>query len=115
MVRYVHIGTFMSGIIAPGTDQERRRHHRIEVSAPASFLTNDTIRVARCVSLSMGGAGLRTRTSMPSGAILKLKVSLSTGQIHTLAEVVRARGTDIGVRFVQLDPTSMDAILSSID
>jgi len=62
----------------------------------------------------MGGAGLRTRASMRSGALLKLKVSLGTGQVHTLAEVVRTRGSDVGVRFVQLDPHSMDAILSSI-
>ena len=62
----------------------------------------------------MGGAGLRTRSNVPSGSVLKLKVNLSSGQVHTLAEVVRSQGSDLGVRFVELDPSSMNAILTSV-
>jgi hypothetical protein len=104
----------MSDPVVPELEQERRRHHRVEVSAPASFLANDAIRVARCVSLSMGGANLRTWATLRAGAMLKLKVNLSTGELRTMAEVVRSEGPNIGVRFTQLDQDSMRAILSSV-
>lgn len=93
---------------------ERRRHHRVSVSVPASLLLNDSVSVARCVSLSMGGARLHSRTPLPQGSVLKLKFGLGARRVHTVAEVVRSEGNDAGVRFTQLDPDSMGTILSSV-
>ena len=76
---------------------------------------NDAARPARCVNLSMGGAALVCDARVSSGTVFKLAMDLGGGRrLHALAQVVRANGGDLGVRFIQLDPHSMVAILAQV-
>ena len=75
---------------------------------------NDTIRVARCVSLSMGGAGLRSQSPLLTGSVLTLRLRFGSKRMHALAQVVRCDGSEVGVRFLQLHPDAMGTILSKL-
>lgn len=95
--------------------RERRIHRRVALSAPATLFTDTATCPAQCLNLSMGGARLRTDSALPSGTVLKLAVELGPGRrVQALAEVVRAASGDMGVRFIQLDPASMLAILTQV-
>ncbi len=70
---------------------------------------------AHCMNLSLGGAGLRSDARVAAGAVVRLAIDLGGGRrVQALAEVVRTNGTEVGARFIQLDPSSMVAILSAV-
>lgn len=99
----------------PWVGTERRRHRRVGVRAPASLVSSWNVGTAECVDLSMGGAGLLSDATPPSGSKLKLELHLGPGRrVIASAEVVRSCDGSVGIRFVQLDPKSMAAILSML-
>ena len=97
-----------------GRAPERRTHHRVLVGAPAWLIVGGERFSAECVNLSMGGASLFTQQLMPAGALPRLELSLGSdrGTVSIQCEVVRAEPTELGLRFLALDRTALEAIIS---
>jgi hypothetical protein len=97
-----------------GRAPERRLHHRVLVGAPAWLVMDDERHVAECVDLSMGGASVLSEARLATGRIVSFELSLGMdrGSVAIQCEVVRANEGELGLRFLALDRSSLEAILS---
>ncbi len=84
------------------------------VGAAAWLVADDERQSAECVDVSMGGAQVRTAMRLATGVIVRLELVLGSdrGSVSIQCEVVRAGAEHVGLRFLALDRTSLEAILS---
>lgn len=82
-------------------EDERRRHDRSRLIVDVFFNGADTTGVASTKDISLGGLYMNTRTELPEGALLTLRIPLSDEQqVVVNAEVVYSNpGRGVGVRF----------------
>jgi len=79
-----------------------------------AWLVVDQDRVsAECLNVSMGGAALLTTAHLAVGTPVHLELSLGLhrGTISIPCEVVRSSATQAGLRFLELDRASLEALL----
>lgn len=93
---------------------ERRVHHRVPIGTTASIIVDDHRSPAECSNVSMGGAAVRTTARAATGSVVRLELALGTDahSVSITCEVVRATNNELGLRFMALDRTSLEAILS---
>jgi len=88
-------------------DDERRIHDRSRVIVDVFFDGADATGVASTKDISLGGLYMNTKTVLPEGALLALRIPLGEGeQVVVNAEVVYSNpGHGVGVRFHGLSET----------
>ena len=94
---------------------ERRIHRRVQVVTAAWLRVDGEQRFpAECLNVTMGGAAVLTDVTLSSGRVVQLELTLGKQERHVVlsCEVVRARGAELGLRFIALDRPSLEAILS---
>lgn len=97
-----------------GRARERRLHRRVPVATAAWLLARDQRTAAECINVSMGGAAVRSPARIATGSVVRLELSIGTDE-HAIAidcEVVRATPGELGLRFMALSRSSLEAILS---
>jgi hypothetical protein len=88
----------------------------VKVAVPAEILVGDTPVPAALLSISLGGAALRAQVECPIGQRLILRFRLpDRGWIEFMAELVRISARSIGVRFLELDRSSFDALVKLLE
>lgn len=99
-----------------GRAPERRHHHRALVGASAWLVVDDQRFDAECVNVSMGGAAVFTAAAPSIGAHVRFELSLGMdrGSIAIEAEVVRGAPGEVGLRFLELDRASLEALLALV-
>lgn len=95
---------------------ERRAHRRAPLDVPALVDFATFWRRSRCRDVSEGGVSVElteaeTSTLVPLGKELDIYFELPVGiAIETRAQVVRRSGSELGLRFVGLDPEFENAL-----
>ncbi|HYJ10350.1 MAG TPA: PilZ domain-containing protein [Polyangiaceae bacterium] len=97
-----------------GRASERRTHRRVPIGTPAWVVVDDHRAPAECSNVSMGGAAVYTAARAATGSVVHLELSLGTDghSVSITCEVVRATSNELGLRFMALDRSSLEAILS---
>jgi hypothetical protein len=99
-----------------GRAPERRHHHRALVGTSAWLVVDEHRYDAECVNVSMGGAAVLTSGTPALGARVRFELSLGMdrGSIVIDAEVVRCADGEVGLRFLELHPASLEALLALV-
>jgi hypothetical protein len=97
-----------------GRASERRNHRRVPASTAVWLVVDDQRVPAECSNVSMGGAAVRTTALAKTGSVVLLELSLGADKhsVSIKCEVVRASGGELGLRFMALDRSSLEAILA---
>jgi hypothetical protein len=83
---------------------ERRRHPRVPLTVPALLDFQQSWSRARCENVSALGLAVTADLALPIGTEVELYFELPNGvAVETRAEVVRAMGQSMSMRFV--DPS----------
>jgi hypothetical protein len=94
---------------------ERRNHRRIPIEATAAVNLGEEAAPVSCVDLSVGGLLLDSDAPPPLGTRVSIELELEDAvSVKTEAEVVRAEGSRIGLRFLRLQPEALRALLKKI-
>jgi hypothetical protein len=92
---------------------ERRAHRRAPLDVPAMLDASSAWRRARCRNVCAGGVALSVDQPFSIGSIVEVYFELPIGvSVETKAEVVRADGSELALRFVDLDRETSLAIRS---
>lgn len=99
--------------------EDRRQHDRARLIVDVYFNGADATGVASTKDISLGGLYMTTKTALPEGAVLTLRIPLSNDQqIVVNAEVMYSNpGRGVGVRFQGLtekDRTLMERELPAL-
>ena len=98
---------------------ERRQHDRSRLIVDVFFNGADTTGVASSKDISAGGLYMNTRTELPEGGLLTVRIPFPEGDVVVNAEVVYSNpGRGVGVRFHGLsekDRTLMERALAGSD
>jgi hypothetical protein len=79
---------------------DRRRHDRSRLIIDIIFDGADITGVASTKDISVGGLYMNTKTELPEGALLTVRVPFSEGDIVVNAEVIYSNpGRGVGLRF----------------
>ncbi len=79
---------------------ERRGHDRSRLIVDVFFDGADITGVASTKDISVGGLYMNTKTELPEGALLTVRLPFSEGDIVVNAEVIYSNpGRGVGVRF----------------
>lgn len=83
---------------------DRRVHIRVPLEAPVLVDAQSTWQRARSANVSVGGVAVACETPIPVGKTVEIYFELPNGvAVETRAEVVRASGALLGLRFKSLD------------
>src|SRR6188508_85365 len=94
----------------------RRAMRRAALSAPVLVDTASAYHTGRCRDVSPDGLGLELGTSLAEGATVELYFELPTGvALDVRAEIVRAHGESVGVRFKDLSAEHRRALAAYCD
>jgi hypothetical protein len=95
--------------------EERREHDRSRLIVDVYFNGADATGVASTKDISLGGLYMNTQALLPEGAVLLVRIPLSSGeQVVVNAEVIYSNpGHGVGVRFQGL--TEKDRALMERD
>ena len=94
-------------------DGERRQHSRVPWRGPAMLDSQAAYQAGRCRDLSAGGVSVMVDEPMPVGTRVEIYFELPTGvAVEAMAEVVRAAGRRIALRFVDLDRRARTALVA---
>ncbi len=79
---------------------ERRQHDRTRLIVDVFFNGADTTGVASTKDISVGGLYMNTKTVLPEGALLTLRIPFGDEQVVVNAEVIYSNpGLGVGVSF----------------
>ena len=82
------------------SQEERRRHDRSRLIVDVIFNGADITGVASTKDLSVGGLYMNTKTELPEGALLTVRIPFPEGDTVVNAEVIYSNpGHGVGVRF----------------
>ena len=85
------------------TSDERRQHDRSRLIVDVHFDGAESTGVASTKDISVGGLYMSTRTLIPVGATLALRIPLGNEHVVVKAEVVYSNpGQGVGVKFQDL-------------
>ena len=85
------------------SSEERRQHDRSRLLVDVHFDGAESTGVASTKDLSLGGLYLSTRTEIPVGATLALRIPIGNEHVVVKAEVVYSNpGEGVGVKFQDL-------------
>ena len=94
-------------------DGERRAHSRVPWRGPAMLDSQAAYQAGRCRDLSAGGISVEVDAPMPVGTRVEVYFELPTGvAVEAVAEVVRAAGRRLALRFVELDRRARGALVA---
>ena len=94
-----------------GVFPDRRRHPRALLDAPALIDATHSWSKARCQNVSETGMAVQMERPLAAGTRVEVYFELPTGvAVETDAEVVRAEGTELGLRFVDPNPALASAL-----
>lgn len=92
---------------------DRRIHERAPLKAPVLVDALSAWQRARSQDVSVGGVAVACETPIPIGKTVEVYFELPNGfAIEATAEVVRATGTLVGLRFKNLDRRAVLALRS---
>jgi hypothetical protein len=98
---------------------ERRQHDRSRLIVDVYFNGADMTGVASTQDISPGGLYMNTRTELPEGGLLTVRIPFAEGDVVVNAEVVYSNpGRGVGVRFQGLpekDRALMERALARSD
>ncbi|MFL6208909.1 MAG: PilZ domain-containing protein [Pyrinomonadaceae bacterium] len=98
---------------------ERRQHDRSRLIVDVFFNGADITGVASSKDISPGGLYMNTRTELPEGGLLTVRIPFAEGDVVVNAEVVYSNpGRGVGVRFQGLaekDRALMERALARSD
>jgi hypothetical protein len=101
--------------VVSSSGRERRVHHRVPYSSQALLRAADKVYAVRCVNLSLGGAALRTPPGAELADDLRLSFDPDGGQRFSVrAELVRAEGGVLCVRFVEFEQRALVSLLAEV-
>ena len=87
----------------PFSSENRRQHDRSRLIVDVHFDGAESTGVASTKDISLGGLYLSTRTNIPVGAMLALRIPLGNDHIVVKGEVVYVNpGEGVGVKFREL-------------
>ena len=85
------------------TSEERRQHDRSRLIVDVHFDGAESTGVASTKDISVGGLYMSTRTEIPVGATLALRIPMGNEHVVVKAEVVYSNpGQGVGVKFQDL-------------
>ncbi len=94
-----------------GVRPDRRLYPRAALDAPALIDARHCWEKVRCQNVSAGGLAVQIERPLLAGTRVDVYFELPTGvAIETEAEVVRAEGSEIALRFVAPAPSARDAL-----
>ncbi len=87
----------------PFSSDERRVHDRSRLIVDVHFDGGESTGVASSLDISLGGLYMSTRTEIPVGATLALRIPLGVDHVVVKGEVVYTNpGKGVGVKFRDL-------------
>lgn len=90
---------------------DRRAARRAPLEGPALIDASSSWQSGRCHNVSIGGMAVEADTLLPAGTTLDVYFELPSGvAVETRAEVVRAEGDVLGLKFIDLDKESHIAV-----
>lgn len=98
-----------------GVRPDRRAHPRARLDAPVLIDARHSWATARCQNVSVCGLAVQVERPLETGTRVELYFELPTGvAVEIDAEVVRAEGTELGLRFVAPSPALAAALGSYV-
>jgi hypothetical protein len=92
---------------------DRRIHERAPLEAPVLLDALSTWQRGRSQDVSVGGVAVSCESPLPIGKIVEVYFELPNGvAVEATAEVVRASGAVIGLKFKHMDRRAMLALRS---
>ncbi len=92
---------------------ERRAHSRVPWRGPAMLDSQAAYQAGRCRDLSAGGVSVVVDDPLAVGTRVEVYFELPTGvPVEAVAEVVRAAGRRVALRFVELDRRARTALVA---
>ena len=89
--------------VEPFSSDDRRQHDRSRLIVDVHFDGGESIGVASSKDISLGGLYMSTRTEIPVGAMLALRIPLADDHLVVKGEVVYTNpGKGVGVKFRDL-------------
>ena len=93
----------MNFVNSQSPQDERRQYERSRLIVDVFFNGEDMTGVAGTKDISAGGLYMNTKTEIPEGALLTLRLPLAGRDVVCNAEVIYSNpGRGVGVRFVGL-------------
>ena len=87
----------------PFSNEDRREHDRSRLIVDVHFNGGESTGVASGKDISLGGLYMSTRTEIPVGATLALRIPVAGNHVVVKGEVVYANpGKGVGVKFRDL-------------
>ena len=87
----------------PFSDEDRRAHDRSRLIVNVHFDGGESTGVASSTDISLGGLYMSTRTEIPVGSTLALRIPVADDHVVIKGEVVYANpGKGVGVKFRDL-------------
>lgn len=92
-------------------EDERRQYDRSRLIVDVFFDGADATGIASTKDISLGGLYMNTKTVLPEGALLTLRIPLKERQIAVKGEVVYSNpGRGVGVRFQWMSESDRELI-----
>jgi hypothetical protein len=89
--------------IEPFSSDDRRQHDRSRLIVDVHFDGGESTGVASSKDISLGGLYMSTRTEIPVGAMLALRIPLGDDHLVVKGQVVYANpGKGVGIKFRDL-------------
>jgi len=93
---------------------ERRKSPRVPLSVKVTKMTSGSFQFNQATDISAGGVFIKAAEPLPVGSVLRVKITLPSGQVEADGEVVRVTLNEahpgMGVKFINLPPEIRQAI-----
>ena len=97
--------------VEPFSSDDRRQHDRSRLIVDVHFNGGESTGVASTKDISLGGLYMSTRAELPVGAMLALRIPLTSDQLVVKGEVVYTNpGKGVGVKFRDLSDQGCKAL-----
>jgi hypothetical protein len=105
----------MSGDESSLAQDERRQHERSRLIIDVYFNGQDLTGVAGTKDISLGGLYMNTKTEIPEGSLLTLRIPVAGRDIVCNAEVIYSNpGRGVGVRFHGMSELDREVLVEGL-
>lgn len=101
--------------VEPFSSDDRRQHDRSRLIVDVHFDGAESTGVASSKDISLGGLYMSTRTEIPVGAMLALRIPLGGDHVVVKAQVVYTNpGKGVGVKFRDLSDEARQSLAQEL-